>query len=68
MFRSENGEREYQMSQVARVYMGTYPFASITGKAGAAANDLDPGLDSPGSVRVSATAGWVSTGMRVRLR
>src|SRR5688572_33035391 len=48
VFRSENGEREYQMSQVARVYMGTYPFASITGKAGAAANDLDPGLDSPG--------------------
>src|SRR5688572_24706049 len=67
VFRSENGgEREYQMSQVARVYMGTYPFASITGNAGATANDLDPGLDSPGSVRVSATAGWVSTGMRVR--
>ena len=65
VFRSaDGGEREYQMAQVARVYMGTYPFAAISGNA--AANDLEPGSDSPGSVRVSATAGWVSTGMRVR--
>jgi hypothetical protein len=65
VFRSaDGGEREYQMAQVSRVYMGTYPFAAITG--GASAGDLDPGLDSPGSVRVAGTAGWVSTGMRVR--
>src|SRR5688572_8309239 len=64
VFRSQDGEREYQMGQVSRVYLGTYPFAAITG--GASAADLDPGLDSPGSIRVAGAAGWVSTGMRVR--
>ena len=65
VFRSQDGgEREYQMAEVGRVYLGTYPFAAITGAASAAS--LDPGLDSPGSIRVPATAGWVSTGMRVR--
>ena len=65
VFRSQDGnQQEYQLGQVARVYMGTYPFAAITGGAGAA--NLDPGVDGPGSVRVPASAGWVSTGMRVR--
>src|SRR5688572_32901205 len=65
VFRSQDGsEREYQIAQVARVYLGTYPVAAISG--GASAADLDPGLDSPGSIRVAGTAGWVSTGMRVR--
>ena len=65
VFRSQDGsEREYQMAQVSRLYLGTYPFAAITG--GTSGANLDPGLDSPGSVRVGGTAGWVSTGMRVR--
>ena len=65
VFRSQDGnQQEYQLGQVSRVYLGTYPFAAIT--EGASAANLDPGVDSPGSVRVPATAGWVSTGMRVR--
>src|SRR5687768_17183250 len=67
VFRSQDGsQQEYQMGQVARVYLGTYPFAAITGSSNAGAANLDPGDDNPGSIRVSATAGWVSTGMRVR--
>jgi hypothetical protein len=65
VFRSQDGsEREYQMAQVSRLYLGTYPFAAITGSA--SAGNLDPGVDTPGAVRVAATAGWVSTGLRVR--
>ena len=65
VFRSQDGsQQEYQMAQVSRVYMGTYPFAAIAG--GASITGLDPGLDPAGSIRVAATAGWVSTGMRVR--
>lgn len=64
VFRSQDGEREYQMAQVSRLYLGTYPVAAITG--GASASTLDSGLDAPGSIRIPATAGWVSTGMRVR--
>ena len=67
VFRSQDGsQQEYQMGQVSRLYMGTYPFAAITGTSTAGAADLDPGVDTPGSIRVPATAGWVSTGMRVR--
>jgi hypothetical protein len=68
VFRSQDGnQQEYQMAQVSRVYMGTYPVAAISGGANAGAEStLDPGSDSPGSIRVAATAGWVSTGMRVR--
>lgn len=65
VFRSQDGsQREYAMAQVSRLYLGTYPFAAITG--GASASNLDPGVDAPGSIRVPGTAGWVSTGMRVR--
>ena len=66
VFRTQDGDqREYQLGQVARVYMGTYPFAAaITG--GASSSGLDEGNDTPGSIRVPATAGWVSTGMSVR--
>lgn len=65
VFRTQDGnQREYQLGQVARVYLGTYPFAAIT--EGASSAGLDQGNDTPGSIRVPATAGWVSTGMRVR--
>jgi hypothetical protein len=67
VFRSQDGgQQQYQVAQVSRVYLGTYPFAAITGGAAAAGSDLDPGVATPGAVRVPANAGWVSTGMRVR--
>lgn len=67
VFRSTDGsQQQYQMAQVSRVYLGTYPFAAITGGTPGAAPDLDPGVGVPGALRVPANAGWVSTGMRVR--
>ncbi len=65
VFRSGNGEQSFGPEQVARVYLGTYPFASITGNA-SPTTSLDPGADSPGAVRVPARGGWVNTGVRVR--
>jgi len=65
VFRDQDGrEQEFAMAQVSRVYLGTYPIAAITG--GTPAPGLDPGVVTPGSIRVPANAGWVSTGMRVR--
>ena len=64
VFRTDDGtERTYAIGQVARIYTGSYPFAAITGDV---SPSLDPGIDTPGSVRVPANAGWVSTGRRVR--
>src|SRR5687767_316584 len=64
VFRTDDGtERTYSIGQVARIYTGSYPVAAISGGVSAA---LDPGIDTPGSIRVPATAGWVSTGLRVR--
>jgi hypothetical protein len=64
VFRTDDGtERTYSLGQVARIYTGSYPVAAISGGASAG---LDPGIDTPGSVRVPANAGWVSTGRRVR--
>ena len=57
-------QQQYEMNQVSRVYLGTYPFAAITGSG--ASSGLDAGVDAPGAIRVPANAGWVSTGMRVR--
>ena len=66
VFRSSNGgEQSFGPEQVARVYLGTYPFASTSGAA-SPATSLEPGSDSPGAVRVSARGGWVNTGLRVR--
>lgn len=64
VFRADDGsERTYAMSDVARVYTGSYPVAAISGGASPA---LEAGIDTPGSVRVPASGGWVSTGRRVR--
>lgn len=64
VFRSQDGrEQEFQMGQVSRVYLGTYPIAAITGNT---PPGLDPGVSVPGAIRVPANTGWVSTGMRVR--
>lgn len=65
VFRSEDGgERAYPMDQVARIYTGSYPIAAIAG--GVSRPGLDAGIDTPGSIRVAANSGWVSTGRRVR--
>ena len=64
VFRTEDGsERTYSIGQVARIYTGSYPVAAITGNV---SPGLDPGIDTPGSIRVPANSDWVSTGRRVR--
>lgn len=64
VFRTDDGsERTYSMGQVARIYTGSYAVGAITGNV---SPGLDAGVDTPGSVRVPANAGWVSTGLRVR--
>lgn len=63
VFRTTDGsERTYSLGQVARIYTGSYPVAAISGGV----SGLDAGIDTPGSIRVPATSGWVSTGRRVR--
>lgn len=70
VFRSADGrEQSFGPDQVARVYLGTYPFAAITGGGTVPAADttgLAAGIDTPGSIRVPANAGWINTGMRVK--
>lgn len=67
VFRSADGrEQTFGPDQVSRVYLGTYPFAALTGGATANTADLAAGVDTPGAIRVPANGGWVSTGMRVR--
>jgi hypothetical protein len=66
---SVGGEQTYGPDQVARVYLGSYPFGASTGTSPSApppVSGLDPGVDGPGSVRVPARSGWVNTGLRVR--
>jgi hypothetical protein len=69
VFRASDGrEQSFGADQIARVYLGTYPFAAKTGAAPANVDTsgLAAGIDTPGAIRVSATAGWVSTGMKVQ--
>ena len=65
VFQSERGTQNYPLNQVARVYLGSYP-GTAAATSGNEVSDLDPGAATPGSIRVPASAGWVSTGMRVR--
>jgi hypothetical protein len=62
---ADGRQQQYEMSQVSRVYLGTYSVAAISGAANSA-SDLDQGMNAPGAIRVPANGGWVSTGMRVR--
>jgi hypothetical protein len=63
VFRADDGrEHTYGPEQVSRVYLGTYPFAAITGRA----TDLATAIDTPGGLRIPARGGWVDTGLRVR--
>lgn len=69
VFRANGREQGYPPQQVARTYLGSYPFPASTGQAHtgqAATRELAAGADVPGAVHVPATAGWVNTRMQVR--
>ena len=65
VFRGVDGsERQYGPGEVARIYLGSYPFdAAVSGEPseGVAAATVPSG-----AVRVPASAAWVSTGLNVR--
>lgn len=64
IFRTTAGdERSYPPEQVARIYMGLYPFAAATRQAETAeAQAFVPA----GGIRVPASSSWVATGITVR--
>lgn len=65
VFRANDGrELAYGPEQVSRVYLGTYPFAAITGAV--KTTDLAIGNDVAGALHIAAREGWVNTGLRVR--
>lgn len=64
VFSSDGREQSFDPDQVSRVYLGGYPFAATAGSSNPVTT-LDPGVGSPGSVRVPARSGWVNTGLRV---
>jgi hypothetical protein len=67
VFRSSDGrDQTFGPEQVSRVYLGRYPFAATSSSAANATGGLAAGNGTPGAIRVPATGGWVSTGMRVR--
>lgn len=65
VFRTVDGsERQFGPGEVARIYLGSYPFeAAVSGEG---ADAVSPTGVPSGSVRVPATAAWVSTGLNVR--
>jgi hypothetical protein len=66
VFRADGRDQSFSPDQVGRVYLGTYPFAAISGSPAGNTSNLEPGFDTPGAIRVPASGGWVNTGMRVR--
>jgi hypothetical protein len=60
LFRTNNEERRMNLDQVARIYLGNYPFNST------AVNPNTPQAVPGGAIRVPANADWVPTGIRVR--
>lgn len=72
VFRSSDGhEQSFRPEQVSRIYLGAYPFAGQAPPPQGTATpnpapDLESGYVGPGAIRVPASAGWVTTGMRVR--
>jgi hypothetical protein len=64
VFRGVDGsERQYGPGEVARIYLGSYPFdAAVSGEPSEGVAASVPS----GAVRVPATAAWVSTGLNVR--
>lgn len=71
VFRADGRDQTFDPAQVARIYLGGYPFAANAGAAAStpssnSAAGLESGMETPGAIRVGATSGWISTGMRVR--
>ena len=66
VFRAADGsEKQYGPGEVARIYLGAYPFGAAVGGSGN--GDVAAATNVPsGAVRVPATAAWVSTGVTVR--
>jgi hypothetical protein len=58
VFRTGGQERRVNVDQVARIYLGNYPFKPTTSPA--------PGPAPEGAVRVPATSIWVPTNITVR--
>jgi hypothetical protein len=67
VFRTTDGqEHQYGQSQVARIYLGSYPFGTVPAATSAPAAGLAAGAMSPGAIRVPAASGWVSTFVKVK--
>jgi hypothetical protein len=65
IFRTTTGEeRNYSPEQVARIYMGSYPFEASVRQA-EAASEAQPYVPA-GGIRVPASSSWVATGLTVR--
>jgi len=68
IFRTAAGEdRSYSADQIARIYLGTYPFESTAREPAVTPSTPAPPTFVPaGGVRVPASATWVATGLTVR--
>ncbi len=64
--RTDGQEHRYGQAEVARIYLGSYPFGSTTALANPSPAGLAAGMMSPGAVKVPAASGWVSTGVSVK--
>ena len=65
VFRTSAGEqRSYGPEQIARIYLGSYPFEAAVRQTDIA--DAKPAYVPAGGVRVPATSTWVATGITVR--
>jgi len=62
IFRTTAGdERNYPPEQVARIYLGMYPFEATVRQ-----NEVAEGQVPAGGIRVPASSSWVATGLTVR--
>ncbi len=67
VFRTTDGqEHRYGQSEVARIYLGSYPFGTLPTTSSPSPADHTAGVMSPGAVRVAATSSWVSTFVKVK--
>jgi hypothetical protein len=69
VFRTDGRDQSFPPDQVARIYLGSYPFGATSANSNDTVTEtpgLASGNDVPGAVHVGAARGWISTGMRVR--
>ncbi len=65
VFRTTAGDdRNYPPDQIARIYLGMYPFAAAAKQDDIA--DAKPAYVPAGGIRVPASSSWVATGLTVR--